>query len=199
MRRLIYFTEPAIDHVGGALMDQLAETSPTLKARVAGSFYLLSIVFGILGVTVTRGSVGLAANLVGIVCYVAVTLILYDLFKPVNKIVSLIAAASSLVGCVIGAVTLFHVSLGINSLVFFGVYCLLLAYLIFNSTFMPRFLSVLLAITGFGWLTFLSPALAERLFFPYLMIGGLIGEGSLTLWLLAFGVNAQRWNEQSAS
>jgi hypothetical protein len=54
-----------------------------------------------------------------------------------------------------------------------------------------------LAIAGFGWLTFLSPALGERLFSPYIMVTGLVGEGSLTLWLLAFGVNARRWKEQA--
>lgn len=41
----------------------------------------------------------------------------------------------------------------VNELVFLGCYCLLLAYLIYNATFLPRFLSVLLALTGLGWLT----------------------------------------------
>gem|GEM_PF-3950310 len=69
----------------------------------------------------------------------------------------------------------------------------MLAYLIFRSTFLPRALSVLLAIAGLGWLTFLSPSLGDHLF-PYpLSITGLLGEGALTLWLLVFGVNAQRW------
>jgi hypothetical protein len=179
---------------------RIAEVSPLFKARVAGVFYLLSILTGLFAVTVARGSVSLAANLTGTACYVAVTLILYDLLKPVNKGLSLLAACFSLAGCAVGVLRLLHLpSPGISSLVFFGFYCLMLAYLIFRSTFLPRFLSVLLAITGLGWLTFLSPALADHLFFPYLMITGLIGEGSLTLWLLVFGVNAQRWREQSGT
>jgi len=179
-------------------MERIEQASPLLKARIAGALYLLTIVTGMAG-AFASGSLSLAANLIGTACYVAVTLILYDLLRPVNKGLSLLAACISLVGCALGFLRLLHLPKpGVNELVFFGFYCLLLAYLIFRSTFMPRFLSVLLAIAGIGWLTFLSPALGDRLFFPYLMIAGLVGEGSLTLWLLVFGVNAQRWKEQSA-
>jgi hypothetical protein len=159
---------------------------------------LLSILTGIFAVSTASVSLSLAANLVGSACYVVVTLILYQLLKPVNRDLSLLAALFSLAGCAVSVLRLLHLpSLSVNELVFFGCYCLLLAYLIFKSTFLPRFLSVLLAITGLGWLTYLWPPLGNHLFFPYLMIAGLVGEGSLTLWLLAFGVNARRWNEQS--
>ena len=87
-------------------------------------------------------------------------------------------------------------SLPINNLVFFGFYCLLIGYLIFESTFLPRTLGVLMAIGGLGWLTFLSPSLAKVLA-PYNMLPGIIGEGVLTMWLLVFGVNVQRWIERS--
>jgi len=173
------------------------ELSPLLKARTAGVFYLLCILAGIFGATLARGGLGLAANLIGTACYVVVTVILYDLLRPVNRSLSLLAALFSLAGCGIGVLHLLHLpSPTVSELVFFGFYCLLLAYLIFNSTFFPRFLSVLLTITGLGWLTFLWPNLGEHLFFPYVMVGGLAGEGSLTLWLLAVGVDARRWNER---
>ena len=82
----------------------------------------------------------------------------------------------------------------INPLVFFGFYCLLIGYLIFRSTFLPQILGVLMAFAGLGWLTFLSSPLANYLF-PYNMVPGLLGEGSLTLWLLVVGVNEQKWKE----
>jgi Domain of unknown function (DUF4386) len=180
------------------MTERVAEVSPLFKARIAGVFYLLSILTGIFAVTIASGRLSLAANVIGTACYVVVTLILYALLKPVNKTLSLLAAVFSLVGCAISILGVLHLpSPDVNPLVFFGFYCLLLAYLIFMSTFLPRFLSVLLAITGLGWLTFLSPALGEHLFVPYLMVTGVVGEGSLTLWLLVFGVNARRWNEQS--
>jgi hypothetical protein len=180
------------------MMERAAEASPLLKARIAGAFYLLSILAGMAAAIFLSGGLGLAANLAGSASYVVVTLMLYDLLKPVNRGVSLLAAIFSLAGCAVSILGLLKLPTPhVNELVFFGCYCLLLAYLIFNSSFLPRFLSVLLAITGVGWLTFLSPALGERLFSPYLMITGLVGEGSLTLWLLAFGVNAERRIERS--
>jgi hypothetical protein len=180
------------------MMERIAEVSPLVKARIAGVLYLLSIATGIYAVVFASGGLRLGANLVGTAFYVAVTLIFYDLFKPVNRGLSLLATVFSLAGCAKTILDLLRVpSPNINPLVFFGFYCLLLAYLIFRSTFLPRFLSALLAIAGLGWLTFLSPALGERLFSPYIMVTGLVGEGSLTLWLLAFGVNARRWKEQA--
>ena len=83
-------------------------------------------------------------------------------------------------------------------LVFFGLFCLLIGYLIFRSTFLPRILGVLMALAGLGWLTFLSPSLANHLS-PYIVVARLIGELSLMLWLLVKGVNVQRWKEQASA
>jgi hypothetical protein len=80
--------------------------------------------------------------------------------------------------------------------VFFGVYCLLLGYLIFRSVFLPRILGVGMALAGLGWLTFLSPPLANHLS-PYNLVLGFLAELSLMLWLLVMGVNVQRWKEQA--
>ena len=71
---------------------------------------------------------------------------------------------------------------------FFGPYCLMLGYLIFRSTFLPRILGVLMALAGFaglGWLTFLSP-LANYLS-TYLKVLGFLAEASLMLWLIGEG------------
>lgn len=88
------------------------------------------------------------------------------------------------------------------SLVFFGFDCLAMGYLIFRSTFLPRFIGVLLAIEGLGYLVnsfalFLAPALQSRIF-PYFMATG-IAEVALCLWLLVMGVNVQQWKEQASA
>lgn len=168
-----------------------------LRARIAGVFYLLTFLTGGVALFI-RGRLGLVAGLTAGACYIAVTLLFYYIFKPVNRSLSLLAALFSLVGCAIGPLSLFHlVPSRINSLVFFGFYCLLIGYLIFRSTFLPRILGVLMAFAGLGWLTFLSPPLANHLS-PYIFAPGILGEGALTLWLLVMGVNEQQWKEETA-
>ena len=180
------------------MMERNAEASPRFKARIAGVFYLLVFLTGGLALFV-RGRLGSAAGLIAGACYIAVTLLFYYIFKPANRNLSLLAAFISLVGIIIGPLSLLHLAPSqINPLVFFGFYCLLIGYLILRSTFLPRTLGVLMAFGGFGWLTFLSPPLANYLS-PYNFIPGLIGEGALTLWLLAKGVNEQRWKEQASA
>ena len=82
--------------------------------------------------------------------------------------------------------------------VFFGVYCLLIGCLILKSTFLPRILGVLMASAGLGWLTFLSPPLANYLS-PYILVLGFLAELALMLWLLVMGVNVQRWKKQASA
>ena len=85
---------------------------------------------------------------------------------------------------------------GYIALVFFGLFDVLIGYLIFRSTFLPRILGVLMAFAGLGWLTFLSPPLAGHLL-TYLEVLGFLAEAALMLWLLVVGVNVRRWKEQA--
>jgi hypothetical protein len=85
-----------------------------------------------------------------------------------------------------------------TALVFFGFHCLLISYLIFRSAFLPRTLGILMALAGLGWLAYLWPPFANSLS-PYILMPGAFGEGSLTLWLLVVGVNAQQWNKQAGA
>ena len=126
---------------------------------------------------------------------VVVTLLLYDIFKPVNRSLSLLAAFFSLVGLTFEAIRL--QPRGVNvAIVFAGFYCLLIAYLIFRSTFLPRILGGLMVFGGLGWLTYLSNPLVNYLS-PYNLASALLAEASVFLWLLVMGVNVQRWKEKS--
>lgn len=100
--------------------------SPRSLARLAGIFYLVTIVLGIFAEVVVRGSLvnftdaaqtarriltsetlfrlGFVADTIGGISYLIVTWLLYELFKRVNQPVSLLAAFFSLVGIATGAV-----------------------------------------------------------------------------------------------
>ena len=171
---------------------------PYPRARLAGLFYLITFVTGTIALF-ARGNVGMVDGMIAGVSYVAVTLLFYGLFKPVSLGLSLLAAIVSLVGCAVGPLGRLHlVPFKISPLVFFGVYCLLIGYLILRSTFLPGALGGLMAFGGLGWLIFLAPSLATQLS-PYLYFPGMIGEGVLTVWLLVAGVNVTRWQEQAVA
>ncbi len=175
--------------------------SPRARARITGIVYLLYFLTAVSDeVFVGRGRLVVfdAVNLIAYAFYIAVTLLFYYLFRPVNRSLSLVAALFSLAGCANDVLGLFNlVPYKISGLVFFGPYCLLLGYLVFRSTFLPRILGVLMALAGVGWLIFLSP-LANHLQ-AYLKILGFLAEASLMLWLIVKGVNAQRWSELATS
>jgi hypothetical protein len=90
-----------------------------------------------------------------------------------------------------------NLQVGYIALVFFGVFQIVLGYLIFRSAFLPRIIGAFVALAGLGWLTFLSPPLANQLLTP-LEVLGIAAEASLMLWLLVMGVNSQRWRAWAA-
>lgn len=81
-------------------------------------------------------------------------------------------------------------------LCFFGFYCLVIGYLIMVSALVPRVLGFLYALAGLCYLInsftmFLSKGFANPLF-PYILMPCLVGELSLTLWMLIKGVRAEK-------
>jgi Domain of unknown function (DUF4386) len=176
----------------------ISEARPGPRARLAGVVYLFYFLTAILGQLLHGRGPALfsdALNIISFVCYIAVTLLFYYLFKPVNMLLSLVAALFSLAGCAIGIFGLFNLSLwNMSPIIFFAPYCLLIGWLILRSTFLPRMLGVLMLLAGLGWLAYLSPLV--KYLSLYIMIVGILAEASLMLWLVVKGVNAQRWEEQ---
>src|SRR5712691_10524060 len=78
---------------------------------------------------------------------------------------------------------------------YYGMAWIVRSYLIFRSSYLPKFLGVLMAIGGIGFvvrnfLLILAPAYASDVLLMLMFPGGLI----MTVWLLVKGVNVQKWN-----
>jgi hypothetical protein len=77
-------------------------------------------------------------------------------------------------------------------LVFFGFYCIIIGYLIYKTSFIPKILGVLYAFAGLcyilnSFIMFLSRGFANPLF-PYILFPAFIGELLVCLWLLIMGI-----------
>lgn len=162
---------------------------------------------------------GIIADIAMLAFYIVVTILFQRLFCDVSERLSSIAAAFSLIGIavlacdtvVLAAILRLHdlvqssssgpdhVYLLIRihgdgykvSLVFFGVYCLLLSWLIWRGRSIPKAVGVMVAAAGacnlvnsLAWLG--APQWAANL--PsYFTLPTLLGELALALWLLVFG------------
>jgi len=178
------------------MMKRIAEASPRFKARMAGALNLFSLLTAGLTEIFVRGRLNFVGGYIAISSMIVVTLLLYDIFKPVHRGLSLLAAFFAFLGLIFEAFR--WQPKGVNiAIVIHGFYCLLIGYLVFRSTFLPRILGALMAFAGFGWLTFLSIPLVNHLS-PYNLASAILAELSLMLWLLVMGVNVQRWNEQAS-
>ena len=114
-------------------MENAVAASPRRQARLAGAFYLITIVTGVFAEMFSRGALvvrdgpgatatnilaheslyrlGLGADLVMLGAYIAVTGLFYQLFKPAGRGVALAAAFFSLIGiAVLAANCLNHVA-----------------------------------------------------------------------------------------
>src|SRR5438067_2539603 len=78
------------------------------------------------------------------------------------------------------------------ALAFFGFGDALQGYLIFKSTFLPRWLGVWAFTAAVGWMTFAYPPLGYSLFL-YLAVYSLLGAIATIGWLLIKGVDEERW------
>lgn len=188
----------------------IPEVSPRLNARIAGLLYLIIFIAAPSGAATATP----AKMVINLASDTGVALVFYYLFEPVSRRLSLLASLFRLIFVTVmavnslsyfGAMAIFegthsssHFDKGYDiALIPFGLHCILTGYLIFRSIFLPWILGVLMMLAGLGYLIFLWPPLGDQLFFPYIVVPGVLAEGSLTLWLLVMGVNIQRWKEQN--
>ena len=85
-------------------------------------------------------------------------------------------------------------------MVFFGCHVASIGYLMFRSALVPRIIGAVLVVGGSSYIissfaSFVAPAVGARLS-PFVIPIAILGEGSLTLWLLFKGVNAGGYSRQ---
>jgi hypothetical protein len=237
----------------------MQEVSPKFQARIGGFLYLLIILGGLfapfaiapsgmmlgnaalpttaaIAASKSRYALGGVTQLFVYACDIGVALVFYQLLKPVNRSVALLATFFRLIFAAIASTNILNHfaaliflsgaafvstftadqlkalalaflqlrTLGFDiALVFFGFHCILIGYLLFRSTFLPRILGVALAIGGFGYLsnilTIAIPVGIRGHLFPYILLPAGAAEISLTLWLIIVGLNAPRWKEQAGA
>lgn len=227
-------------------MKRSTQASP--NARLTGLIYLLYFAAAIPGLMLIRQFVvphdaaatanailaneslyrlGSALDIASNALYMALTVLLYNLLKPVGPRFALLAAFLSLSGCSLQLCgDLFQVaplvilkdsqlatafdtrqiqtaallSLRLYSQVFnisfqlFGLFDVLVGWLIVRSGFLPWFIGVLWMLAGLSWLSFVWPPFALQVS-TYVVVLGMLAEGFLMLWLLILGVNVPKWRE----
>jgi uncharacterized protein DUF4386 len=82
-------------------------------------------------------------------------------------------------------------------LIFFGITCLDIGYLIAKSGYLPKLLGILMQIAGVSYLVnsfalILNPRLAATLF-PAILLPPFVAELSVALWLVVKGVDLEKW------
>ena len=216
-------------------------------ARIAGLLYLFVIATGLFAEVFVRQALrvpgnamatahniqaseqlfrlGLVADLINFILGLPCVLIIYILFKHVNKWLASLALIFLIIQTAIIAVNLLNqitpllylendvylqsfspqqlatlslLSLNTQAqgygigLVFFGVYCLIVGYLVFKSKRVPAIIGILYVLSGLCYLvnsfTMLLSANFSNPLFVYLAVPIFIGELSFCLWLLIAGV-----------
>ncbi len=227
--------------------------SPKLVARLAGIFFLLTIIGGIIAqmfiserlinfadasatannILANKGlfQIGFTVYLLEMACQVVAGLLIYRILKPVNGTLALLMLLFEFTGIVIKTFArVFYITpmyvldggaafsgmdaaqlqsialilLKVNdygaatAIAFFGFSTALDGYLVFCSTYLPKWLGVLSIIAALGWLAFLYPPLGYSTFM-FAALLGLIASAAKIFWLIVFGVNEQKFRAVEAA
>ncbi|HKA57565.1 MAG TPA: DUF4386 domain-containing protein [Gemmatimonadales bacterium] len=204
--------------------------SQSLPRAIAISF-LITIVAGIIAQMFISQRLGTAAEiaanpglfslgftiyLVEMAAQITMTVLFYQLLKPVHQGAALLSTVFGLVGCTIKTLArLFYIvplvvvqghsfsGDQVNSLVlllltiddrgaalalpFFGLSTVIQGWLIVRSTYLPRWLGTLTIVGGAGWLAFLWPPLGYAAF-PFIALLALVGSVAMIYWFLVRGI-----------
>jgi len=164
----------------------------------------------------------IVAALIAQVVNIAVVLFLYKILAPVSRIAAGLMVLFSLLAVPItmlnelnnGAVLLLlesarpslaQINLFLNlheygiqiAGIFFGLWLLPMGYLVFKSTFIPKFIGILLMIACVGYLADSFVFFVNSDFGVVFSEFTFVGEAVMTFWLLIKGVNVRQWKKRA--
>ncbi|MCI0349134.1 MAG: DUF4386 domain-containing protein [Acidobacteriales bacterium] len=186
------------------MTDRAIETSPQTYARMAGVLYLMLIIAGSFGEIGVQGAIvvrndpaatarnilahellyrwGMVTSIITVACHLSLAIVLYNLFKRVNKDVSLLMAGFILLACSVDTVNVVNDFAALNILqghiyasAFNTEQLQALAYTSLRMRAVGHTLGILfvgLYLTLLGYLIF-SSVLVPRILGALLAIGGL--------------------------
>lgn len=227
--------------------------SPRLLARLAGVFFLLTIVGGVIAqgfiserlidfgdaaatadnILANRGlfQAGFTIYLIEMACQAVTAGLIYRILRPVSRTLALLMLLFEFTGIVVKTFarvlyiaplwvldggsalsgfdtgqlqSLALVLLKANdygaaaAIAFFGFSTMLDGYLIFRSTYLPRWLGLLGMVAAIGWLAFLYPPLGYSTFM-YAALFGLLASAAKIFWLIVFGVDEEKFRTVEAA
>lgn len=228
--------------------------SPRLLARLAGVFFLLTIVGGVIAqgfiserlidfgdaaatannILANRGlfQAGFTIYLIEMACQAVTAGLLYRVLQPVSRTLALLMLLFEFTGIVIktsarvlyiaplwmldggssalngfdaGQIQALALALlkvndygAATAIAFFGFSTMLDGYLIFRSTYLPRWLGLLGMVAALGWLAFLYPPLGYSTFM-YAALFGLVASAAKIFWLIVFGVDEEKFRAADAA
>jgi len=229
--------------------------SPRLLARLAGVFFLLTIVGGVIAqvfiserlidfgdaaatahnILANRGlfQAGFTIYLIEMACQAITAGLIYRILRPVSRTLALLMLLFELTGIVIktaarvlyiaplwmldsgGSAALSGFDAGqiqalalallkvndygaATAIAFFGFSTMLDGYLIFRSTYLPRWLGLLGIVAALGWLAFLYPPLGYSTFM-YAALFGLVASAAKIFWLIVFGLDEEKFRAAEAA
>ena len=149
--------------------------------RAVGLFYVAYFLLSIAGAALRN----LPLQLVATAFYFVLAVLLYRLFAPAHPRVALALLPLALIGCLIQGFGQAQADAGMLriALVPFGLFLVVLGYLIARSAFAPVALGVLLFVAGIAWPVVAVPAVPGW-YAAIAVVLGIVAEGALAIWLL---------------
>ena len=167
------------------------------RRQPAVTVFLYVAYFVLAGIGQATGSIALSATATAWYFLVAVALCL--LFASSNRRAGVAALTFAAIGCVVqgvGQVQL-DTSLQTSAIAFFGLFEIVLAYLIARSQFAPRWLGAALALAGVAGIVTVFAPLPTAARYGVVAVSGL-AELALLLWLIARAVRGFALNATPA-